>query len=374
MLEKEKCIEKPFIVPIPIAMCKDDGFVWFIDATLGGLFRIDLCIWHIEEIIKASRLYEKAFFKPSAILCINDNLWIIPNNLKDDILIYNKEDNRLIHHNKWQRDVEVGSAVWAKNRIYIIPLCDNKEILCGTIDRDELTEIDLKIFADESVSFLWDFCSSENSIYVPRTQGRGLIQINIDNNSSEDILRDERFVGVCESNGELWTLPRTGHCIKVYDNELTLKNEIDIHTSDRTYDASEYFRILVTMECVVLMPWKDVNPLLIMWRNETCWREIEADCLTTTFDLERLWGLNSPYYFYFSTNEETLEIMPLNHKWISISKKNRLPEYRSLDISDCLTEDEIRKQYKAAGEYVNRNVLSENKDRDIEKLIWLIGS
>lgn len=358
--------DEVFLVPLPVALCSEGEYIWFVDMTLGGLFKMDSSsLWQFDEVINAEDMFANGFFRPVAIISYDECIWIIPDNLCTNIVVYQKASSRFFYYDEWKRNIDVNGACICQGRLYIFPLYDKDAILCADLRNKKIQEIEISNPIKNDVSTLWEYCVQGNIIYVPRCTSCGVIRIDTDRNVATLILKDVLVMGICVYDDKVWILPREGHEIYIYDRDFNAREKIEIRTENKAYDAGGFLRIISTELCVVLLPLDD-NPLMIYWNRLCRWEEVESNGLEMVLDFEKY---GSQYYHYYIRNDESIEILPARRNWLSISLRSRNYGYRYMDYRKCLSIEDIKAKYFLAGRCRNKGILFEQKEDDLKKLI-----
>ncbi len=328
--------------------CIDGEHIWFYDEVSGGLYRLDKKSYVVELILTPMDIHQKKIFPLRQIIKWKNEIYLIPDNISYEWLIYNIVDKRLRRVFLTSQSYVIGNVLNIGKWIYLIPEKTNH--ILAIIEADTLNiNIIISNWYKNDVAELacWGNSVFEDTILFPIINTREIYQIQKKQIVELSLHINQPIYSVSLAKNGIWILPSKGNTIFFVDKKGELIDSIEIRINNGYVETADRFvRIIASKRYVYLFP-RQGGQILILdsfskeWitvgeKNEPLYRPLYQK--TKNFPY---WGC--------CFNEGKLCTLPLQYRFAEINIESKSIDYK---ILRCITTF-MRSQYISWVHWIN---------------------
>lgn len=323
-----------------LKFCVDGNYLLFYDEISGGLYRVDKNTYIVEVIITPMELHQKEVFPVSQILKWKNEIYLIPNNISHEWLIYDIKGRKLRSVELLSQAYEIDRAVNVGKWIYLIPEKTNHILAIVEVETLNIKMITTNWYKNNSSELeCWGYSSLEDIIIFPIIGAREIFLIQGEEIIELSLHIKQTIYSISLSTNGIWVLPNEGNDILFVDKKGKLIDSVEILINNHENGAEQFARIIAVEGYVYLFP-KQGGQILVLEIDGKKWTaigETEACPFRPLFRKTR----GASTYWGCYDDEEKLYTLPLTYRFAEINIKNELINYKVLRYATSLLE----KQY-----------------------------
>lgn len=314
--------------------CIEGDYIWFYDEISGGLYRLDKKNYVVEVLLTPMEIHEKGIFPMLQIAKWRNEIYLIPNNLSHEWLIYNVATKQLRSVLLCSQSYKVGNVIGIREKIYLIPEKTDQIVAimnAETLDIEIITDNWYKNVAGQQKC--WGYSVLEDVVSFPIIGSREIFQIKGKQIKNISLNIEYPVASISLSKNGVWVLPIKGNHVFFTDRNGMLIESVEIRTRQRSETADIFGRIVTIGTYVCLLP-KRGGQMWILRENDKEWiviGERDKSLYRPLYQKTRsipYWGC---YY-----NEGKLYTLPLQYRLAEIDIENKSINYIVLQCETTL--------------------------------------
>ncbi len=235
--------------------CIEGNYIWFYDEISGALYRLDRESYIVKVILTPMEIHQKKILSVRQILKRKNKIYIIPNNISFEWLIYDIVDKSLERIILSSKSYVIGNAVSIGDWIYLIPEKTNHVLVIVEAEKLNIKTIIADWYKNNVEELAcWGNTVFENKILFPiigtkeifQIQGEQIIELSF------HIKKPIYSISLC-ANG-IWILPSEGNEIFRADENGELIDSFEIQINGYGDTAEQFARIITVEGYVYLFP------------------------------------------------------------------------------------------------------------------------
>lgn len=318
--------------------CIDGDYIWFYDAISGGVYRLDKNLYIVEAVLTPMEIHQKSIFPVRQILKRENEVYIIPNNISHDWLIYDITNKRLRRVSLSSQSYVIGNAVNIGEWIYLIPEKTSHIFAIVETATLKVKRIILNWYKNDCKEFdCWGCSISDDMIYFPIIGEKKIFRIEKEKFVEIPLDIDQSIYSISINENGIWILPSEGRTIFLMDRNGQFIDSVEIQSDYNMAVAKQFSRIIATDMYVYLFP-KQGGSIWFLEITNKKWAvvgEKEEPLYRSSYQRER----NIPYWGYYC-NEKKLYMLPLQYRFAKINTEDKSIEYKVLQCPDTFTNRE----------------------------------
>lgn len=329
--------------------CEDEKKIYFFDEITGGLFYMDKDTYEVELLISPDVFVSSGNFSVLQLIKFDDNLYIIPSNMKYGWKIFNLVSGHLQVVFPFEKDEIIGNATKIKSMIYIIPEQTDQIFAKYDMATGIAEVISDHWFDGAEMEECWGLSAYADEIVFPIIGTKEIVCFKDEKIEKIRLLLREGVTSVCLDNDGLWILPESGDYLYIDDR----KNGVSkINIAKEGTSAGDYIRIVSVESYIVLLPRTDGN-MLIYKKNKKRWVCVENREEDRFRVLFRQIGNKAIPFWGYSFYEKKILFMPLGYRLGEVNLETEKIEFRIMNCGKGFMgeqyEEWARKNARANG-------------------------
>ena len=322
--------------------CEDEKKIYFFDEITCGLFYMDKDTYNVGLLMSPDKFVSSGDFSVLRLIKFEDNIYIIPRNLKFGWRIFNLKSRSLDVRFPFDRDETIGNVMKIGSSLYIIPEQTNQAFAKFDIVTGMAKVLSNHWYDIVEPKECWGCSAYSDEIIFPIIGTNEIICFKDENIDRVRPALDEGIASVCLDNDGLWVLPELGDFI-YNDDRKSGVSKIPIGSEGTT--AGDYFRIISVGEYIILLPKTDDNVLLYK-KKENRWICVEGSRGNRFRVLFRnIPNKNVPFWGY-SFYAKKLRFMPQRYRLAEMDLETGKMNFRKMNCGEGFTGEQYKKWAK----------------------------
>lgn len=302
----------------------DGKYIWTVDDTVGGLYKIDMSTMDIFCVIDPVELYRYDSFETASIIEKDSFIIIVPKFLKHRWIFYDKKNQRILYRkildiNSYTPEVRV-----IGNTVYIPPVFSDGVFVLLDINQMQPRSIIENVCMNNQDFQIWRIFQVGNTCCLP-LRGTKLICVTSNDYQKWINMKIEELMGDADGDkGEYWVLPLKGDWIYHMDDRGNIVEKIRLIIDTEELHADDFIRIISTEQYVFLLPYPGRNICIYEKVNHRFFKVCSTNSKITSripYDVDDV-----PYWGYLMHKKEIC-FLPRFFKWMNI-------KFDTLDIEN----------------------------------------
>lgn len=345
--------------------CEDREKIYFYDEMTCGLFYMDKNTYEIGLLMSPDEFTLCGDFPVLQLIKSNDNLYIIPMNMKFGWRIFNLTSRHMDIIFPFKKDEIIGNdVVKIKNIIYIIPGHTNQVFAKFDILTGMAKVISDNWFDGDKTKACWGCSEYLNEIVFPIIGTNEIVRFKDEKIEKIKLPINERITSVCIDSDGLWILPELGNYIYIDNGESEISKII---ITRQGIFVSDFIRIVSERNYLILFPKADGN-ILIYKKKEKKWVCIEKSKGNRFRALFRQLEIKTIPFWGYSFCSKKILFMPRRYRLAEMNLDTWEMEFKTMICGKGFTGEKY-KEWVKHNHLRNRKTFLEGTSGTLEDLI-----
>ncbi len=306
-----------------VKYCVDGEYIWFYDEISGGLYQLNTKSCIVEVVLTPMEIHQEKIFPVTQILKWKNKVYLIPNNISYDWLVYDIVDKHLssvlLSSQSYEVDIAENIGKW----IYLIPEKTNHVLAIVDAETLNVKMITTDWYRDDNRELeCWGYSLFEDIILFPIIGTREIFRIQGEQIIKLSLQIKQLIYSISLNKDGIWILPSEGDAIFFVDENGEFIDSVDIWTNGYKEAAERFARIIAIDRYVYLFP-KQGGEILVLETNKKKWTALGdknahfyRPLFQKTESVSTYWGYNY--------NEGRLYTLPLIYRYAEIIENKSL--------------------------------------------------
>lgn len=340
--------------------CEDGGKIYFFDEVTQGLFYMHKNTYDVGLLMSPDEFASSGDFPVLQLIKSDDNLYIIPKNMKFGLRIFNIVSRQLDVIFPFERDEIIGNVTKMGSILYIIPEETNQVFAKFDITTGIAEVISDHWFDGTETKECWGYSVYSDEVVFPIIGTNEIVCFKDERIKKIKLRLDEGITSVCLDNDGLWILPES-NCY-IYNDDG--KNRIfRINIEKEGVFACDYVRIISKNDFIILLPKTNEN-ILMYKKKENKWIDVEKGREDKFRFLFRRIVNKGIQFWGYSFFAKKIQFMPLGYRLAELDLEREEMDFRIMNCSEGFTGEQYKKWFKQ-----NALVSQESADRCLRDFI-----